>query len=38
MLVVLRSTLDEAMAQGLVARNVARLVKRPKVIATEMAT
>lgn len=38
MLVVLSSALDDAMAQGLVARNVARLVKRPKVTTTEMAT
>ncbi len=38
MLVVLSSALDDAMAQGLVARNVARLVKRPKVVATEMST
>ncbi|QLL05594.1 site-specific integrase [Mycobacterium vicinigordonae] len=38
MLVVLSSALDDAMAQGLVARNVARLVKRPKVTATEMST
>lgn len=38
MLVVLSSALDDAMAQGLVARNVARLVKRPKVTAAEMAT
>ena len=29
MLVVLSSALDDAMAQGLVARNVARLIKRP---------
>ncbi|OBY30805.1 site-specific integrase [Mycolicibacter kumamotonensis] len=38
MLVVLSSALDDAMAQGFVARNVARLVKRPKVTAAEMAT
>jgi integrase len=38
MLVVLSSALDDAMAQGLVARNVARLVKRPKFIAAEMST
>ena len=38
MLVVLSSALDDAMAQGLVARNVARLVKRPKVTAAEMST
>jgi integrase len=38
MLTVLASALDDAMAQGLVARNVARLVKRPKVTAIEMAT
>lgn len=38
MLVVLSSALDEAMAQGLVARNVALLVKRPKITAAEMAT
>jgi integrase len=38
MLTVLASALDDAMAQGLVARNVARMVKRPKVTATEMAT
>ncbi|MDV3215235.1 tyrosine-type recombinase/integrase [Mycobacterium avium] len=38
MLVVLSSALDDAMAQGLVARNVARLVKRPKITAAEMAT
>ncbi|ORB40940.1 tyrosine-type recombinase/integrase [Mycobacterium persicum] len=38
MLVVLSSALDDAMAQGLVARNVARLVKRPKIAAAEMAT
>lgn len=37
MLTVLASALDDAMAQGLVVRNVARLVKRPKVIAAEMA-
>lgn len=30
MLVVLSSALDDAMAQGLVARNVSRLVKRPQ--------
>lgn len=38
MLVVLSAALDDAMAQGLVARNVARLVKRPKIAAAEMAT
>ncbi len=38
MLVVLSSALDDALAQGLVARNVARLVKRPKITAAEMAT
>lgn len=38
MLVVLSSALDDAMAQGLVARNVARLVKRPKITAAEMST
>ncbi|MDX1881864.1 tyrosine recombinase XerC [Mycolicibacterium sp. 120270] len=38
MLVVLSSALDDAMAQGLVARNVARLVKRPKVTTAEMST
>ncbi|SIJ61492.1 phage integrase family protein [Mycobacteroides abscessus subsp. bolletii] len=38
MLVVLSSALDDAIAQGLVARNVAKLVKRPKVTAVEMAT
>ncbi|GFG68080.1 integrase [Mycobacterium kubicae] len=37
MLVVLSSALDDAVAQGLVARNVARLVKRPKIAAAEMA-
>lgn len=36
MLVVLSSALDDAMAQGLVARNVARLVKRPKIANAEM--
>ncbi|MGE0215892.1 site-specific integrase [Mycolicibacterium sp.] len=38
MLVVLSSALDDAMAQGLVARNVARLVKRPKTTNTERST
>ncbi|OBB32565.1 integrase [Mycolicibacterium peregrinum] len=38
MLVVLSSALDDAMAQGLVARNVARLVKRPKITTAEMST
>ena len=38
MLVVLSSALDDAMAQGLVARNVARLVKRPKITDAEMST
>lgn len=38
MLVVLSSALDDAVAQGLVARNVARLVKRPKITAAEMST
>jgi integrase len=38
MLVVLSSALDDAVAQGLVARNVARMVKRPKVTAAEMST
>jgi hypothetical protein len=38
MLVVLSSALDDAMAQGLVARNVARLVKRPKLTTAEMST
>lgn len=37
MLVVLSAALDDAMAQGLVARNVARLVKRPKIAVAEMA-
>lgn len=38
MLVVLSSALDDAMAHGLVVRNVARLVKRPKIINAEMST
>ncbi|MDV7099707.1 site-specific integrase [Gordonia amicalis] len=38
MLVQLSAALDDAMAQGLVARNVARLVERPKVASQEMAT
>lgn len=38
MLVQLSAALDDAMAQGLVARNVARLVERPKVASREMAT
>ncbi|WP_255506128.1 hypothetical protein [Mycolicibacterium sp. 018/SC-01/001] len=38
MLVVLSSALDDAMKQGLVARNVARMVKRPAVEHHEMAT
>lgn len=38
MLVVLSSALDHATPQGLVARNVARQVKRPKLVSTEMAT
>lgn len=36
MLVVLSSALDDAMREGLVARNVARLVKRPTVEHHEM--
>ncbi len=36
MLVQLSAALDAAMAEGLVARNVARLVERPKVTPTEM--
>lgn len=38
MLVVLSSALDDAMKQGLVARNVARMVKRPAVKHHEMST
>lgn len=38
MLTVLAAALDDALAQGLVVRNVARLVKRPKITPTEMAT
>ncbi|MCP9276585.1 MULTISPECIES: site-specific integrase [Mycolicibacterium] len=38
MLVLLSSAVDDAMKQGLVARNVARLVKRPAVEHHEMAT
>ncbi|AZG43593.1 site-specific integrase [Gordonia insulae] len=38
MLVQLSAALDDAMAQGLVARNVARLVERPKIASREMAT
>ncbi|WP_239591546.1 site-specific integrase [Mycolicibacterium tusciae] len=38
MLVVLSSALDDAMREGLVARNVARLVKRPGVEHHEMAS
>ncbi|KUH69205.1 integrase [Mycolicibacterium novocastrense] len=38
MLVVLSSALDDAMREGLVARNVARLVKRPAVKHHEMAS
>jgi integrase len=38
MLVVLSSALDDAMKEGLVARNVARLVKRPGVEHHEMAS
>jgi integrase len=37
-MLVLSSALDDAMAQSLVARNVARLVKRPRVTAAEMST
>ncbi|WP_237077166.1 site-specific integrase [Mycobacteroides abscessus] len=36
MLTVLGAALDDALAQGLVVRNVAKLVKRPKVVAVEM--
>lgn len=36
MLVQLSAALDAAVAEGLVARNVARLVERPKVTPTEM--
>ncbi|BAX97122.1 integrase [Mycobacteroides stephanolepidis] len=38
MLGVLSHALDDAMARGLVARNVARLVERPKVTNREMST
>jgi integrase len=38
MLVVLSAALDDAMREGLVARNVARLVKRPGVEHHEMAS
>lgn len=38
MLIVLSSALDDAMREGLVARNVARLVKRPGVSHHEMAS
>jgi integrase len=38
MLVVLSSALDDAMREGLVARNVARLAKRPAVEHHEMAS
>ena len=38
MLVVLSSALDDAMREGLVARNVARLVKRPSVDDHEMSS
>jgi hypothetical protein len=38
MLVVLSSALDDAMREGLVVRNVARLVKRPGVEHHEMAS
>lgn len=38
MLVQLSAALDDATAQGLVARNVARLVERPKIVSREMAT
>lgn len=38
MLTVLSMALDDAMAQGLVLRNVARLVERPKLTKKEMKT
>jgi integrase len=38
MLTVLSTALDDAMAQGLVLRNVARLVERPKLTKKEMKT
>jgi hypothetical protein len=38
MLVVFASALDDGAAQVLLPRNIARLVKRLKVVATEMAT
>ncbi|WP_244986694.1 site-specific integrase [Mycobacterium marinum] len=38
MLVVLSAALDDAMRQGLVTRNVARMVKRPAIKHYEMAT
>ncbi|WP_267293250.1 site-specific integrase [Mycobacterium hackensackense] len=38
MLVVLSAALDDAMKQGLVTRNVARMVKRPAIKHYEMAT
>jgi integrase len=38
MLVVLSAALDDAMRQGLVTRNVARIVKRPAIAHHEMAT
>ncbi|BBY67751.1 hypothetical protein MHEL_59940 [Mycolicibacterium helvum] len=38
MLVVLSAALDDAMRQGLVTRNVARMVKRPAIKHHEMAT
>lgn len=38
MLIVLSSALDDAMREGLVSRNVARLVKRPGVAHHEMAS
>ncbi|WP_454790802.1 site-specific integrase [Mycolicibacterium lutetiense] len=38
MLVILSAALDDAMRQGLVTRNVARMVKRPSIKHYEMAT
>ncbi|MEP9391192.1 site-specific integrase [Gordonia sp. VNK1] len=38
MLVQLSAALDDAMAQGFVVRNVARLVDRPKIVDREMKT
>jgi hypothetical protein len=38
MLVVFSSALDDGAAQVLLPRNIARLVKRLKVVATEIAT